>query len=121
LQAEARKELGQDVQRIEANVHHESVSVIRFEALPPRVLSEEGGDEVIEGDFAEIPEPADTEFRRVLELQGVSFEAGHPDPEHNEAIRRAIAERGLDPRDALSDDQFREVYGREKGDDPWVI
>jgi transposase-like protein len=125
LQTAAAKELGQHADNINIRGQFEvteAVKVIRFEAIESRAQG--GSDDVIEGDFAEIPEAApdpDAEFSRALHAAGVRIDSGTAQPEELTATRRAIEERGLDPRDVLSETQYRELYGREKGDDPWAI
>lgn len=122
LQAEARKEIEGDVQRIEFGGHitTEQVNVIRFEALPQRQLPE---PEVIEGQFAEIPETAgspDADFARVLAGMGIRIDQGVAQKEELIAIARAIQERGLDACEVLSGSQYKAVFGYEKGADPWA-
>jgi hypothetical protein len=118
LQQAAAKELGQDVQRIELGGRLEieqAVRVIRFEEQVPRELPE---PDAIDAEFTEHPPDPNVEFTRALHAAGVRIDSGRVQPEELAAIRRAIEERGLDPCDVLSGDQYAQLYGEEK--DPWT-
>jgi hypothetical protein len=129
LQQAAAKELGQDVQRVELAGRLEieqAVRVIKFTEQPARAQMQESEvieSGVIDADYHELTSASDpdVEFTRALEAAGVRFEGATAQSEQLTAIRRAIEERGLDPRVVLPDEQFEALYGREKGDDPWEI
>jgi hypothetical protein len=129
LQQAAAKELGQDVQRVEFGGRlkiEQAVRVIRFEAQEPqREVQEPDASEsgVIDADYHEmtsVPD-SDAEFTRALQAAGMRIDRATAQPKELTAIRCVIEARGLDPREVLSDDQYRAVYGREKGGDPWTI
>ena len=122
LQTAAAKELGQDVTRVEGRLEIEqAVRVIHFTEQEPRA---DLPDAAVDADFTErrvirdpvpvaaLPEPA---FDPDLAQVGVSRRGpGRLDPEQAAAIKRAIADAGLDPAAVLVPEQFKAIYGEEE-------
>jgi transposase-like protein len=117
VQKQAAIELGQwsekaDV-RLAAEVEHRGpVRVIRFEAQAPRADHTE-----IEADYRvtdllddATPPPG---MARLLAAIGIPTPPGQLDPEYAPALRRAIAEAGVDPTTVLTPEEIRYVYGDE--------
>ena len=79
LQQAAAKEMGQDIQRVELAGRFEiteQIQVIRFESIE---RGEEPESDMIEGEFAELPEPerrSDVEFIRAVQAAGLRMESG---------------------------------------------
>ena len=119
LHADARKELGiADNVNVKMDIT-EQIKVIRFEAQEPRA-EESTESDVIEGEFSELAElPAevdpDAQFRAVLREAGVRIDGGTAQPAELAAIGNAIRESGLDPREVLSDSQYRAQRTRKAG------
>ena len=120
LHADARKELGiADNVNVKMDIT-EPIKVIRFEAQEPRRELPE--PDTIDADYHETTSASDpdAQFRAVLREAGVRMDQGSAQPADLAAIGNAIRESGLDPREVLSDSQYRVLYGRGKQDDPWA-
>ncbi len=121
VQKQAAIELGQwsekaDV-RLAAQVEHRGpVRVIRFEAQAPRADHAEIDADYRVTDLLDDATPPPG-MARLLAAVGIPVQPEQLDPEYAPALRRAIAEAGVDPATVLTPEQLQFVYGEEETPD----
>jgi len=116
VQKQAATELGQWQDKVDVRGRVEvtqPVRVIRFEAQAPRP-----DREVIEAEYRAASPPfcdanGEHDWSWLLQLAGWPKHIAHLDPEHAPAMRRAIAEAGLDPKAVLTPEQYAHIYEEE--------
>jgi transposase-like protein len=120
VQKQAAIELGQwseraDV-RLAAEVEHRGpVRVIRFEAQVPRAYQADIDADYRVTDLLDDASPPPG-MARLLAAIGIPTPPGQLDPEYASALRRAIAEAGVDPATVLTPEDLKYVYGEETPD-----